>query len=296
MSLRSHDLNLFVVLDVLLDEAHVSRAADRLGLSQSAASAALQGCRHMFRDELLERGRETMYRTPKAEALRAPLKSLLTGAFDLIDPADVALAEIRQTLRITIVADYPALFVIAPLQQALQRTAPGIDIVIQPWHGTPAACAALLDGSSDLAFSDFPQATDELHRQEVLIEHYAIAMRAGHPAAEAFDLKAWLAYPHVIVSGRSDGRTLVDTELVTRGLSRHVGFVVPTFQMVPALLEGSDMMAMLPSRVLRNFGGLVSFPPPIPVSGSPMQLAWHRRRAKDPGLQHVAAILGELLR
>ena len=224
------------------------------------------------------------------------IDAVLTGAFDLIDPADVALAEIRQTLRITIVADYPALFVIAPLQQALQRTAPGIDIVIQPWHGTPAACAALLDGSSDLAFSDFPQATDELHRQEVLIEHYSIAMRAGHPAAEAFDLKAWLAYPHVIVSGRSDGRTLVDTELVTRGLSRHVGFVVPTFQMVPALLEGSDMMAMLPSRVLRNFGGLVSFPPPIPVSGSPMQLAWHRRRAKDPGLQHVAAILGELLR
>jgi DNA-binding transcriptional LysR family regulator len=56
------------------------------------------------------------------------------------------------------------------------------------------------------------------------------------------------------------------------------------------------MMAMVPSRVIRNFGGLVSFPPPIPVSGFPMHLAWHRRRAKDAALQHVAAILGELLR
>ena len=294
MSLRSHDLNLFVVLDVLLDEAHVSRAAERLGLSQSAASAALQRCRHMFRDELLERGRETMYRTPKAEALRAPLKALLSGASDLIDPADVPMAEIRQTLRITIVAD--SLFVIAPLQQALQRTAPGIDLVIQSWHGTEAARAALLDGTSDLAFSIFPPSNDDLHRQEVFVEHYLVAMRAGHPAAEAFSIEAWLAYPHVIVSGRGDARTPIDTELVTRGLSRRVGLVVPNFQMIPALLEGSDMITLLPSRVMRNFAGLVSFPPPIPVSGFPLHLAWHRRRARDTALQHVAAILGELLR
>ena len=296
MNLRSLDLNLLVVLDALLDEAHVSRAADRLGASQPATSAALQRCRHMFRDDLLERGHGTMHLTPKAEALRAPLKSLLSGVIELIDPSEVPLAEIRQTVRIAIVADYLAQFVVAPLQQELQRSAPGIDIVIQPWHGTDAAHAALLEGTTDLVFSDFPPATDDLHRKEVLIEHYLIAMRAGHPAADAFDLKAWLAYPHVIVTGRSDRRTLLDTELVTRGLSRRVGFVVPTFQMVPALLVGSDMMAMLPSRVLRNFGGLISFPRPIPVPGSPLHLAWHRRRARDPGLQHVAAILGELLR
>ncbi|WP_201273047.1 helix-turn-helix domain-containing protein [Sinorhizobium meliloti] len=72
MNLRSLDLNLLVVLDALLDEAHVSRAADRLGLSQPAASAALQRCRHLFRDELLERGRGTMRLTSRAEALRAP--------------------------------------------------------------------------------------------------------------------------------------------------------------------------------------------------------------------------------
>ena len=296
MNLRSFDLNLLVILDALLDEAHVSRAADRLGLTQPTTSVALQRCRHLFDDELLERGRGTMYLTSKAEALRMPLKSLLAGVVDLINPANVPLAEIRQTLRIAIITDYPALFVVGPLQQELQRTAPGIDIIIQPWHGTNAARTALLDGSSDLAFSIFPPSADDLHRQEVLVEHYVIAMRAGHPAAEAFSLEAWLAYPHVIVSGRGDIRTAVDTEFETRGLSRHVGFVVPTLQMVPTLLEGSDMMAMVPSRVMRNFGGLISFPPPIPIADFPMHLAWHRRRARDPGLQHVAAILGELLR
>lgn len=193
-------------------------------------------------------------------------------------------------------ADYPALFVIAPLQQELQCSAPGLDLVIQPWHGADAARAALMDGASDLAISVFPPADDDLHREELLIEHYLVVMRQGHPAAEAFDLEAWLAYPHILVSGRGDTRTPLDAELSSRGLSRRVGLVVPNFQMVPALLQGSEMIAMLPSRVMSDFGGLVSFPPPISVSGFPLHLAWHARRAKDTALQHVAAILGRLLR
>jgi DNA-binding transcriptional LysR family regulator len=295
MNLRLLDLNLLVVLDALLDEAHVSRAADRLGLSQPAASAALQRCRHLFGDALLERGRGTMYLTPKADALRAPLKSLLAGVADLVDSPEVPLRELRQTLRITM-ADYPALFVIAPLQRELQRSAPGLDLVIQPWHGADAARTALVDGASDLAISVFPAADDDLHREELLVEHYLVVMRAAHPAVQAFDLEAWLAYPHILVSGRGDTRTPVDAELAARGLSRRVGLVVPNFQMVPPLLRGSDMIAMMPSRVMSDLEGFATFAPPIPVSGFALHLAWHTRRAKDAALQHVAAILGRLLR
>jgi DNA-binding transcriptional LysR family regulator len=76
----------------------------------------------LFRDELFERGRGTMYLTPKAEALRAPLKSLLANLVELVDPPEVPLAEIRQTLRIA-TAGYPALFVIGPLHGYLRSTA-----------------------------------------------------------------------------------------------------------------------------------------------------------------------------
>lgn len=295
MNLRSLDLNLLVILDALLDEAHVSRAAGRLGLSQPATSAALQRCRHLFRDDLLARGRGTMYLTPKAEALRGPLKSLLAGVTTLVAPPEVALADIRQTVRITM-ADYPALLVIPPLQQQLQRSAPGIDLVIQPWIGGNAARAALMDGATDLAISFLPMVDDGLHREELFVEHYLVAMRAGHPAASRFDLETWLAYPHVLVSGRGDTRTPTDDELTKRGLVRRVGVVVPSFQMVPRLLLGSNMIASLPSRILADVVGLASFEPPIPVEGFPMHLAWHRRREKDVGLRHVADILGELLR
>lgn len=295
MNLRSLDLNLLVILDALLDEAHVSRAADRLGLSQPAASAALQRCRHLFRDELLERGRGTMRLTAKAQSLRGPLKSLLAGVTDLVDPPELSLAEIRQTLRIGM-ADYPALIVAGPLQRALADSAPGIDLVIQPWHGAGAARAALVDGSTDIAISVFPEEEPDIQREELLAENYVIALRPGHPAIAEFDLGRWLAWPHIVVSGRGEARSPLDADLAGLGLSRRVGLVVPNFGMVPDLLRGSDMIAMLPSRVMRASGDLVALPVPISVAGFPLHLAWHRRRAKDAGLQHVASVLAGLLR
>lgn len=170
-------------------------------------------------------------------------------------------------------ADYPAVFVTAPLQQELQRSAPGVDIVIQPWHGAEAARQALIDGSTDLAISVFPSVEEKLHREEVFVEHYVVAMRAGHPAAADFNLNTWLKYSHIIVSGRGETRTSLDTELARLGSSRRVGAVVPNFQMVPALLQGSDMIAMLPSRVVADFTALISLPPRCRYPALPC--TWH---------------------
>lgn len=295
MNLRSLDLNLLVILDALLDEAHVSRAAERLGLSQPAASAALQRCRHLFRDDLLQRGRGTMRLTAKAQSLRAPLKSLLAGVTDLVDPPELPLAEIRQTLRIGM-ADYPALFVTGPLQRALAGSAPGIDLVIQPWHGAAAVRAALVEGSTDIAISVLADQDADIQREELLAEHYVIALRPGHPAIAGFDLDRWLAWPHVLVSARGEARSPLDADLARLGRTRRVGLVVPSFGMVPGLLRGSDMIAMLPSRVAAASDDLAVLPVPIAVAGFPLHLAWHRRRAKDVALRHAAAVLAGLLR
>ncbi|MDR6953917.1 DNA-binding transcriptional LysR family regulator [Ancylobacter sp. 3268] len=295
MNLRSLDLNLLVVLDALLDEAHVGRAAERIGLSQPAASAALQRCRHLFRDALLERGRGVMRLTPRAQALRAPLKSLLAEVAALVDTAPVPLHELRQTLRI-VMTDYPALFVLAPLAARLRDTAPGLDLVVQPWLSADAARRQLAEGSADLAISVFAPGEDGLGYEHLLDEHYVVAMRPDHPAAAGFDRSCWLASPHIVVSGRGERTTPVDEELARRGLARRVGLVVPGFQMVPILLRQTDMMALLPSRVAAAEAGLVTFPPPVPVPGFPLHLAWHRRRDGDAGLRHVAALLVELLR
>ncbi|KAB2717848.1 LysR family transcriptional regulator [Brucella intermedia] len=287
MNLRSLDLNLLVILDALLDEAHVSRAADRLNLTQPAVSNALQRCRDLFNDQLLERTRGTMRRTPKAETLRAPLKTLLAGVVDLVDPPEVPLVSLQQTIRVCM-ADYPAIFVIGPLLKALAHTAPGINIIVQPWHGAEAARVALVTGESDLALSVFPDADKELQRRLLLEENYIIAMRRDHAAANAFSLESWLAYPHILVSGRGDDSSPVDRTLAERGLSRRVGVVVPNFGMVPELLANTDMIAMLPSRCMpEDTSSLAAFPPPIPVAGFRLHIAWHKRRQEDRGVQYV---------
>lgn len=294
MNLRTLDLNLLVVLDALLDEAHVTRAADRLCMSQSATSAALARCRSLFNDPLLERGRGTMRLTPYAQTLRAPLKSLLGNVVELINPPSLPLNQIQQTLRITM-ADYPALFVIGPLMQTLQASAPGINLIIQAWAGAESAKTALLNGSTDIAVSVFPQVEEELYCKTLLEEEYVVAMREQHPAAANFDIDGWLAYPHIVVSGKGENTTPVDAALAQRGLSRRVGLVLPNFQMVPPLLASSDLMALLPSRVVPLTQGITALPLPVPVAGFPLHIAWHQRRSQDIALQHVAEILGQLL-
>ena len=293
MNLRSIDLNLLVVLDALLDEAHVSRAAARLNLSQPATSSALDRCRHLFGDPLLERGKGGMRLTPKAEALRDPLTTLLADIAAVVDAPEEPLSHIRRTVRIT-TADHPGILIAGPLHRALARSAPGIDLVIQPWHGAPAALDSLSRGASDIALSVFPSIDEAaFHCETLLNEHYVVAMRKDHPAAAGFELDRWIAFPHILVSGRGDTRSPLDDKLAALGKSRRVGIVVPSFLMVPPLLEDGDLIAMMPAHTLPPdaAGRFHVVAPPLPVTGFPLHLAWHRRRDKDRAVQHVA---GEL--
>jgi DNA-binding transcriptional LysR family regulator len=297
MNLRSIDLNLLVVLDALLDEAHVSRAAAKLNLSQPATSSALERCRHLFGDPLLERGKGGMRLTPKAEALRDPLKNLLVGIAAVVDAPEEPLHEIRQCVRV-VTADHPGILITGPLHRALARSAPGIDIVIQPWHGAPAALESLARGASDIAVSVFPSLDETaFHCETLLHEDYVVTMRRDHPAAAGFSLERWLDYPHIIVSGRGETRSGLDDQLAALGKFRRVGIVVPSFLMVPPLLEESDLIVMMPRHCLPADAAsrFHLAPPPIPVPGFPLHLAWHRRRDKDRAVQHVADHLRDIL-
>jgi len=137
-----------------------------------------QRCRPLFDDPLPERGRGTMRLTAKAQALRDPLKSALEAVGQLIRPPDMPLERIRATLRIAM-ADYPATLLTVGLQAGLARTAPGVDLVIQPWHGGRAARAALIEGRSDMVLSVLPQDDPDIRRTDILHDHHVVAMRRG---------------------------------------------------------------------------------------------------------------------
>ncbi|CAN5536129.1 LysR family transcriptional regulator [soil metagenome] len=295
MNLRAIDLNLLTILDALLDEAHVSRAAERIGLSQPAASSALERCRHLFKDRLLERGPGGMRLTPKAQALREPLRQIMAGITRLLDQPEPDLQQLKQTVRL-LMADQPASAVAAFLQRQLASSAPGIELVIQPWLGAADALDRLARGEIDLAASVFTVLEPAFRRRALLQEHYVVAMRQGHPAAAGFDLEHWLDWPHVLVSSQGHTRGALDEALQALGQTRRIGVVVPSFLMVPPLLLGTDLLAMLPSRCLPADGRFAAFPPPIAVEGFALHLAWHERRDDDVAVQHVARLVSGFFR
>ncbi len=295
MDMRAVDLNLLTVLNALLDESHVSRAAARLGMSQSATSSALDRCRHLFDDLLLERAGSSMRLTSKAEALRQPLAEVMAQIAGIISIEPAPLSAIRRPVHI-VMADALGTYLGPMLQEATAAAAPGIDLVLHPWSGGTAALRQLANGSVDLAVSVLPTVDREtFHVEPVCEERYVVAMRAGHPAADGFGLEQWLAWPHIIVSAEGGTRTPVDDQLAATGRVRRIGIVVPSFLLVPDLLRGSDLLALLPALVTADASGrgLVAFDPPMPINGFTLQLAWHRRRGQDRAVQYVA---GEMRR
>jgi len=297
MNLRGIDLNLLVVLDALLDEAHVSRAAHRLNMSQPAVSSALQRCRDLFGDPLLERGRGGMTRTILAQTLRAPLRSILSEVDALIDRGDVPLDRIERVVRIT-TADDPAAMLASPLFDEISRSAPGIAIVFKPWQGQEAVTREILDGATDIAIAVLDREIENVEIRKLVDVDYVVAMRRDHPAAVGFTLDAWLAWPHVVVSGRGDVRTPLDAQLATSGRRRRVGLTVSSFQLVPRVLAETDLIAMLPqhSVAAQSEFDLVLHQPPVPVDGFPLHIAWHARQNRDAAVQHVVEIIRAVFR
>jgi DNA-binding transcriptional LysR family regulator len=298
MNLRGVDLNLLTVLHALLEEAHVSRAASRLGMSQPATSSALERSRHLFGDPLLERVGSSMRLTVKGEALRKPLAEVMKRIGELLDVDLPPMSELHQSVHIAM-ADALGTYLGGALRAALDAAAPGINLVLHPWSGGSGALEKLARGSIDLAVSVLPKADERMFHVEALLEaHYVVAMRHDHPAAACFGLDEWLTWPHIIVSASGVTRTAVDDTLASLGRARRIGMVVPSFLLVPDLLRGSDLIALMPALALSSRAGddLATFGPPIALEGFSIHIAWHRRRGQDRAVQYVASEVKRLLR
>src|ERR1700710_1306448 len=131
MNLKSLDLNLLVALDALLLEGSVSRAALRIGLSQPAASHALQRLRASLADPLLGRTGARMELTPRAQALRGPLAQALDQVRALFIPDDFDAARSERQFRL-MMPDLPVELLVPPLMQKITRLASNVRLDIVP--------------------------------------------------------------------------------------------------------------------------------------------------------------------
>ena len=227
MNLTSLDLNLLVALDALLLEANVSRAAMRIGLSQPAASHALQRLRDMLGDPLLVRTGSRMELTPRAQALRGPLAQVLDQVRGLLVPDDFDAASSERQFRL-MMPDLAVELLMPPLMEKITKAAPNVRIDVVPWRG-PSIFTAEFARTIDLVIS-IGNAFSGFHQQRLYIDSDALAVRRGHPAGARLKKRdAFLNARHVAVIIRGQNEDLIDGWLRSKGIERRIALVVPGY-------------------------------------------------------------------
>jgi DNA-binding transcriptional LysR family regulator len=293
-NLRRLDLNLLLTLDALLAEHNVTRAAQRLHLSQPAVSVHLARLRDAFGDPLLLPGPRGMRPTARAEALREPLRQALDGLAQAVAPStpfDPAAADLTWRLA---AADYAESAVLLPALASLRIAAPNTRLAVLPAQPSRMARQAE-QGEIDLGFHTTDAAPPGLRARPLFTERYVLAARADHPKLKRRPTPAqFCALEHVIVSPDGGGFAgVTDEALAAAGLSRRVVLSVPHFLAMLQIVAGTDMVAMAPQRLVRGNAALKIVEPPLAVPGYEMTMLWHERRHRDPAHQwlrdHIAA-------
>lgn len=296
MHFKKLDLNLLVALDALLSERSVSRASERLYLSQSATSGALARLREYFNDELLTPLGRQMVLTPLGESLALPVRRILQQIQETIETKphfDAAASDRRFKF---LVSDYSTTVFMAAALRRIQREAPGVKLDLLPL--TDAPVEALDRGEVDFLIIPDVYAT-HAHPSELLFkDSFACAVWADNK--EVGDVLSWEDYlrlGHIVVRF---GRTLMPTFdewfLNQYGYARRIEVTTGHFNNVPELLVGTPRIATLYKRLANLYASqlpLRLLEPPVEFPKLTEMLQWHTRADQDPALIWLRNLLRE---
>jgi DNA-binding transcriptional LysR family regulator len=292
MRLAGIDLNLLTSLDALLESQSVTRAARRLGVTQPAVSHALRRLRDLLGDELLVRTPKGMRPTPRAIELRPAVRAAIDAAEVVLQAApgfDPATAE---RAFVVAMADQASFLLMPPLFERLSREAPGIRLELRP-----GPIDALGD-EVDLLIGVFRDRPAGIRDEPLFHEEFACVIRKGSAAARGpFDLKRYLALPHLLVAPRGRPGSPLDDALARAGQRRRVVLTVPHFLVAPHVIASSDLVWTAPTGLARAFAELLPLAirePPFHTPGFDVVMRWHVRLDRDAGLAWLRRMLREV--
>ena len=273
------DIRLLYAFEALADERNVTRAADRIGMTQQGLSGQLARLRQLFGDPLFVRAKGGITPTPRAEELLPAIHSALRQLEDLLSskPFDPKMFNGVVTIAAT---DYALALILPALLGRLRNESPGLRFVIRP------ADADTLATDIDAARIDIaliiPQfAPPGLHSIRLFDERYVGVVRLNHPLLRdgRVSLDGFCDHPHLLVSPfRGDASGPTDQALAAIGRRRTIGLVVPGFSVVGSLLEETDLIAVLPERLIGVMPyALETFETPVPVEGFHLEAVWPPR-------------------
>lgn len=273
--LRNFDLNLLLTLHVLLEERSVTRAAERLNLSQSAISHSLTRLRDALKDPLFVRGRHAMTPTSKAEILAEPLRQFLAQAHRLIVPPVFDVARFSGVLRIA-ATDYAAFVILPELIRNITHSAPNVTVEVHPWSNeTPRQLEV---GTIDIALGGqdpFP----DLRWDALFRDRLVFAVDARHPLARkrAVTVNEIVAFPHAVITVVASRMVVIDKELIRLGFSRQQKLKIPYFLSAPAIILGTELILTIPevgARIVQQSAAIKLLEIPIPVPAYEYKMFW----------------------
>lgn len=284
--LSTLDLNLLRVFDAVARERHVTRAAQRLNLSQPAVSNALSRLRAALNDELFLRRPGGVEPTELALALAGPVAEVLDRLRDTLAvhaPFDPATSDRVFTIALS---EYAEAVLAPPLLERLGQEAPGCLLAIR--HADRTNWQDLLErGEAEFALGVLPEPPAIYTRIRLLPEGFMTLMRQGHPlATDVLTEDRLIAFPHLLHSPNGSRDGALDVALAAHGKKRRLGAVVAHLSAVPDILARTDMVMTLSGRLARLLAeahGLVVRESPVEIRHTRLSMIFHRRLESDAG-------------
>ncbi len=295
MNFLTLDLNLLRVFDAVMIEQNLTRAADKLAMTQPAVSNALKRLRHAFNDELLIRTAYGVKPTPRAESVWPAIREALSKLEAAIAPPtfdpSTAIASFRMAM-----ADSTAAYWMPYLVREIEKTAPGINARMVPLT-TRDPRNMLLHGDIDIAVGFFPgvvsQMTGGQSSTNNAIRHaslytgrYVCVMRKDHPLAnEPLTLDNYCSAHHLLVSFSGRAHGLIDEILNGINRQRHILLTVNQFFTAGRVVASSDLLTVLPHHLISSTGvqnQLIWKELPIATPAVNVDMLWHEREARNP--------------
>ena len=293
MSFRNLDLNLLRVFDAVMAERNLTRAAERLAMTQPAVSHALKRLREALGEELFVRQAFGMKPTSRAEGLWPEVRQALDRLRAVLDPREYEPATEDATFQIAM-ADATAALVLPPLVADLEAQQARARVHVLPLT-TRDPRSLLEQGEADFALGYFPQAVAALQSlgQLAAIRHhrlyesqYVCVMRRDHPLAHApLDLDTYCAAHHLLVSFSGRPHGFVDESLAALGRSRRIVLTVNQFFTAGRVVAHSDLLTVLPARFVSATGyqrDLIERPLPFALAPVHVDMLWHMRNEDRP--------------
>jgi DNA-binding transcriptional LysR family regulator len=300
-NIASLDVRLLHWFDILMSERSVSRAAQRLNVSQPAMSLVLRRLRRIFQDPLFVRAHNEMVPTPRALELVVPIRRILEELGALVE-GDASFDPQTSSGQFTITAPGYISFLLLPrLIRRMEKKAPGISFEIRAAN-RERAIEWLEKGEIDFRIGWIKEPHDTLRFKTLYRDQFVCLARKGHPeVGRKLTLERLCAIPHVraMVHKDSDSGKLIDQALEAHGMRIKIALLVQDSLIVPYVVANSNLIAVLPARLAQGIARQLPiriWPVPIKLPEQSIALYWHERTHKDAAHEWMRTQISDVCR